>query len=269
VLTVLFADVGLYRFKQKFKSFVEQYNLREMHFLAHLRYKECEVQFFVARYEHFKKLAEEEASQKRSLNAEVAKFSQTESELRSQLNIYVEKFKQVEDTLNNSNDLFLTFRKEMEDMSKKTKRLEKENLNLQKKHDATNAKILEMAEDNQRAEGDVQMLRKKNATLESLVRRMQDQGRGNATLEPEHGTESEYDSNEEDYDEDDEVGSEDLEYDDETEEDVAMQTVPVGVVPYGPPPPPPVQAQEIAVNGHANGRVVKGLFKSVINGVNH
>jgi len=54
---------------------------------------------------------------------------------------------QVEDTLNNSNDLFMTFRKEMEDMSKKTKRLERENENLKRKHDQVNGNILKMAED--------------------------------------------------------------------------------------------------------------------------
>ncbi|RAL59921.1 hypothetical protein DID88_000547 [Monilinia fructigena] len=64
-------------------------------------------------FERERKAAEQEINRAKQLN--------------QQLNIYVEKFKQVEDTLNNSNDLFLTFRKEMEEMSKKTKRLEKEN----------------------------------------------------------------------------------------------------------------------------------------------
>jgi NACalpha-BTF3-like transcription factor len=43
---------------------------------------------------------------------------------------------QVEDTLNNSNELFLTFRREMEEMSRKTKRLEKENASLRRKYEA-------------------------------------------------------------------------------------------------------------------------------------
>lgn len=60
-----------------------------------MKTKECEVHFNVARYEHQRKLAENETNRSRTLTAQVNTFSQTETELRSQLNIYVEKFKQV------------------------------------------------------------------------------------------------------------------------------------------------------------------------------
>src|ERR1700712_442791 len=72
---------------------------------------------------------------------------------------------QVEDTLNNSNELFLTFRKEMEEMSKKTKRLEKENLTLTRKHDQTNRNILEMAEERTRDKEDLEKLRKQETNM--------------------------------------------------------------------------------------------------------
>ena len=84
-----------YRFKQKFKSFIDQYELRELHFLSIMRTKETEVQYNLARYEQARKIAESEAARSRTLTAQVSTFSQTETELRSQLNIYVEKFKQV------------------------------------------------------------------------------------------------------------------------------------------------------------------------------
>ena len=84
-----------FRFRQKFKSFAEQYELRELHFHALLRTKECEVQLGLARAEEQRKRAEDEAKKSRTLNSQVSTFSQTETELRSQLNIYVEKFKQV------------------------------------------------------------------------------------------------------------------------------------------------------------------------------
>lgn len=100
-------------------------------------------------------------------------FTKTEIELRKQLNIYVDKFKQVEETLNKSNELFMTFRKEMEQvclfcpitfaikryiyvsligvcihqMTKKTKKLEKENSAIKGKCDTMNKNILEMAEE--------------------------------------------------------------------------------------------------------------------------
>ena len=84
-----------YRFRQKFKSFIDQYDLRELHFHSLTRTKECEVQYNLARFEHQRKIAENETARSRTLSAQVSTFSQTETELRSQLNIYVEKFKQV------------------------------------------------------------------------------------------------------------------------------------------------------------------------------
>lgn len=65
-----------------------------------MKTKECEVHFNVARYEHQRKLAENESTRSRTLTAQVNTFSQTETELRSQLNIYVEKFKQVSGDFN-------------------------------------------------------------------------------------------------------------------------------------------------------------------------
>lgn len=210
-------------------------------------------------------MAENEVSRSRGLSQQVSTFSQTETELRSQLNIYVEKFKQVEDTLNNSNDLFLTFRKEMEDMSKKTKRLEKENLNLTRKHDLTNRNILEMAEERTKASKEIETLRKKNNTLESVIRRMQDQGRGGPAVDnvldaDEEGTESDYDEEEEDYDDE---GSEVVEYDDDTEEEAAFRDASSGLPTFGPVPPPLPPGsgpQALLPNGKVNGEV---------NGVKH
>ncbi|KAK3056122.1 hypothetical protein LTS18_011694, partial [Coniosporium uncinatum] len=189
-------------FKQKFKSFIDQYELRELQFTSLLRTKELELQYQVARLEQQRKAQEMESSKSHQLTRQVSTFSQTETELRSQLNIYVEKFKQlifpkVEDTLNNSNDLFLTFRKEMEEMSKKTKRLEKENSNLTRKQQATNDNILKMAEERTRMEKEMEDLRKKNERLERLCRGMQDQGRGQVAMQ-----EADIDETESEYDED-------------------------------------------------------------------
>jgi septal ring factor EnvC (AmiA/AmiB activator) len=169
---------------------------------------------------------------------------------------------QVEETLNNSNDLFLTFRKEMEEMSKKTKRLEKENQNLQRNKEVTNRNIAEMVQEREKMQDDlarktkeVEEQRKKIARLETLCRGMQAQGRGQVPMteleEDEEVTESEYE-----YEDDDEEGSE--QYDDDTEDD-AIEPVPdrrpFGPVP--PPPPPPQNPANTKVNGHrqANGQV--------------
>ena len=255
---------------------MEQYELRELHFHSLLRSKELEVQYNLAKYERERKQAEQETTRAKALNTQVQTFSKTETELRNQLNIYVEKFKQVilvhlpdpslsssppvliawqvEDTLNNSNDLFLTFRKEMEEMSKKTKRLEKENLTLTRKHDLTNRNILEMAEERTKSNQDYETLKKRNDKLKDIINQMQKQGRGlaqgmagvveNDYAEGDLGTESEYEYEDEDGDEEPSEG----EYDEDTEEEVHPKL-------FGPEKPP---TQIVPTNGVAT-----------INGVKH
>lgn len=136
-------------------------------------------------------------------------------------------------------------------MSKKTKRLEKENLALTRKHDLTNRNILEMAEERTKNNQELGALSKKNEKLTSIINQMQKQGRGvpgnmamaGGSVEREYvdadleGTESEYEYDDEEGDED---GSEEGEFDEDTEEE--LQEAPK---PFGPAPPPP------AVNGGA------------------
>ncbi|KAK0652923.1 myosin-like coiled-coil protein-domain-containing protein [Cercophora newfieldiana] len=243
-------------FRQRFKSLIDQYELRELHFHSQMRTKELEVQFNLARFEREKKNYESELTRSHKLNTQVQTFSKTEAELRQQLNVYVEKFKQVEDTLNNSNDLFLTFRKEMEDMSKKTKRLERENETLKRKHDQVNGNILKMAEERNKNLAEIEEQKKKLDKLNGIIKQMQQQGRGipqgmtepvqNGFVEPEgdiEGDESDYDDYEEGEDED--VSDDGEEYDDETEDEVHHPPQPQA---YGPERPPPAAAP--TANGH-------------------
>lgn len=214
----------------------------------------------MARFEQQRKAQELESTKSNQLTRQVSTFSQTETELRSQLNIYVEKFKQVEDTLNNSNDLFLTFRKEMEEMSKKTKRLEKENLNLTRKHEATNQNILQMAQDRTKAAKEIEQLKKRNDQLEKLCRGMQAQGRGQINMPSEQdldeeGTDSEYDE----YDDLEDEGSVEAEYDDETEEEPMEPTR----RPFGPVPPPPQSMANGNMNGQKNRQPVMGQVNGI------
>ncbi|KAL3474650.1 myosin-like coiled-coil protein-domain-containing protein [Aspergillus californicus] len=238
--------------RAKIKTIGEKFEMRELHYKSLLRSKDAEIQCLTAKFEEQRRAADNEATRCRALSSQVSTFSHTESELRSQLNIYVEKFKQVEDTLNNSNELFLTFRKEMEEMSKKTKRLEKENLTLTRKHDQTNRNILEMAEERTRNHEELDKWRKKSHHLEALCRRMQAQGRGQslaADLDADdEGTESEY---EEDYeDEEDEEGISDEEYElDSANGDHPLPQQPEKPV-FGPPPPPNL------LEARANGKAV-------------
>lgn len=165
----------------------------------------------------------------------------------------------MEDTLNNSNDLFLSFRKEMEDMSKKGKRLEKENETLKRQKEATTANIIQLAEERQDWKRKIDAADKKNEKLMSIIQQMQQQGRkvpretpstveastvevcppanhGHGAAEGE-GEESEYSEEE---------GEEEglSEFDDDTEEEPqpSEQGPPV---PYGPERPP-----QPTTNGH-------------------
>jgi membrane-associated HD superfamily phosphohydrolase len=272
-----------------------------------MRTKELEVQYNLARYEREKKAAEAEAARSRRSDAQIQTFTKTETDLRQQLHVYVEKFKQVrpplhfffttptpspaphqhdqpvfhlqsnkpailkvEDTLNNSNELFLTFRKEMEDMSRKTKRTEKENEGLKRKHDSMSSNIAKMAQDRTKHLQEIQDLKHKEGKLTNIINAMQQQGRsvvpsgatssvpGGGVPEPVDATyvngARHVDGDESDYDEyddeDEEEGSEEVDgeegYDDETEDELQHSQQQVQQ-PYGPERPPPA----VTANGHA------------------
>jgi myosin heavy subunit len=82
-------------FREKFTSFLHQYELRELQFQSLLRTKDLEIAYQIARHDALKKAQESELSKSHQLTRQVSTFSQTENELRGQLNVYVEKFKQV------------------------------------------------------------------------------------------------------------------------------------------------------------------------------
>ncbi|KAF3096365.1 hypothetical protein TWF102_006640 [Orbilia oligospora] len=236
--------------KLKFRTLIDQYEMRELHFQSLLRTKELEVQYNLARYDQKRKQADAESMRAKALHTQVSTFSQTETELRSQLNIYVEKFKQVEDTLNNSNDLFLTFRKEMEEMSKKTKRLEKENMALTRKTDLMNRNILEMAEERTRQQRELETAKKKSSKLEDICRALQSERtalenklRGVEAEEYSGGEEDEEGSEEGEEDE----GEEGSEYIEDSEEEDDEETEDEGLF-----------EDEAETNGnHVNGTVAK------------
>lgn len=159
---------------------------------------------------------------------------------------------QVEDTLNNSNDLFLSFRKEMEDMSKKGKRLEKENEGLKRQKDATAASILNMAEERQDWRQKTEAAERKSEKLLSIIQAMQQQGR---TVPPNmasaiKGMSDNHGGGEGDDESSYSNDTDDLsEFDDDTEEESQPATKQTAPVPYG-PERPPVQQAPTPINGH-------------------
>lgn len=138
----------------------------------------------------------------------------------------------------------------MEDMSKKTKRLEKENETFRRKHDATNANIFRMAEERESLKRRQDAAEKKAEKLMAIIRTMQQQGRkvpasaaGVVEGEEEGYEGSEYSGDEEE-EEDDEEGGEEGEEEEYEESEEERPRV------FGPERPPQAQQARVATNGH-------------------
>lgn len=142
----------------------------------------------------------------------------------------------------------------MEDMSKKGKRLEKENEGLKRQKEATNANIIRMAEERQEWKKKTEAAEKSRETLRGIIQAMQKQGR---TVPPSMASTLEscfsdsYGGNEGDEESDYSVDGEDdelSEFDDLTEEEARLRqrSVPVPYGPERPPQPKPAPS----VNGH-------------------
>ncbi|CAG8660952.1 2877_t:CDS:2, partial [Acaulospora colombiana] len=159
--------------KDKFRSFLEQYELREKHFNSVIRSKDLELQLYEAKLQQQKQLTEQEVNKVTSLKGQVDVLSKAEAELHRHLNVHIDKFKQVEETLNKSNELFETFRKEMGQMTQKTKKLEKENALIKGKCVTMNKNILEMAEERARDQKFIEDTKRKEVNLENLCRALQ------------------------------------------------------------------------------------------------
>ncbi|KAJ3163630.1 hypothetical protein HDU86_000213 [Geranomyces michiganensis] len=159
--------------KDKFRSFLHQYELREQHYGQMVRSRDIEIQLLEARLEQRRQAGMDEAGRIMTMGMQLRSFVKTEGDLRRQLGIYVDKFRQVEDTLQKSNDLFLTFRKEMEQMTKKSRKLEKDNATVRAKCERMNHNIIEMAEERTKAWKSVETAHAGQAKLEKLCRALQ------------------------------------------------------------------------------------------------
>lgn len=146
-------------------------------------------------------------------------------------------------------------------MSKKSKKLEKENEALKRKHELMNQNIFKMAEDRTKNLKEVEDLKRKSDKLTSIITQMQQQGRGIAPAglaagggeqslpeaeageegtEGGEGEESEYD--EEEYEEISDEGEEGEYEDEDLTEEEAHPDQPQKYGPERPPPAPAVSA---------------------------
>ncbi|KAJ4148578.1 hypothetical protein LMH87_003042 [Akanthomyces muscarius] len=251
-------------FRVRFKSFIEQYELRELHFHSQMRTKEIELQYHLSRFDRDKKASEAELAKMRQLQTQVQTLSRSETQLRTELNMYMDKLGEacnVKAALDQRDDIAARQRKEMQDQSKKAKRLEKENEALRRQKEATAANIIRMAEERQDLKIKMDAADKKTEKLMSIIQQMQHQGRRvpsemASTVESHktHG-ESTAPGEDSDYSEDAEEEGEGSDQDDTEEELPPSRPQPpqpgpaTNKVPYGPerPPIPPGSA---AINGH-------------------
>ena len=143
-------------------------------------------------------------------------------------------------------------------MSKKGKRLEKENEILKRQKEATAANIIRMAEERQECKKRLDSAEKKVDKLMSIIQQMQQQGRKGPpglanVMESIHsdshgGAEGDDESDYSNEGEDEELS----EFDDDTEEENQPADKDPTPIPYGPerPPPPTQQRATVATNGH-------------------
>lgn len=146
-------------------------------------------------------------------------------------------------------------------MSKKTKRLEKENLALSRKSETTNRNLLEMAEERTRHQKELDMLKKKNIKLENLCRALQAERTklehelrredGDELLEGSEDDSGEYEDSGDGYDDGSEEGSEEDQAED-TEEELL--------------PEESLQQEAVGMGLEKNGKV-KSMVATMKNGI--
>jgi chromosome segregation ATPase len=170
-------DDDVHELRRLNTSLQEQYDLREKHFQVAIKSRELELLIIDTKLNEARQQATEERNGLARIKAQLQHTIASEQELRKQLSVYVDKFRQVEETLNRSNELFTTFRREMDQMTKKTRRLERDNQALKQKSDTTNRNILEMAEEVKKAQTLLAESEKRKHQLEKLCRAMQNDAR--------------------------------------------------------------------------------------------
>ncbi|KAL1895201.1 hypothetical protein Sste5346_005346 [Sporothrix stenoceras] len=81
-------------FRERFKSMIDQYELRELHFHSLMRTKELEVQYNMARFERERKRAEAEVALSQRLQEQVAELSRSEAKMQAEMKLILEKIEQ-------------------------------------------------------------------------------------------------------------------------------------------------------------------------------
>jgi len=185
------------RAREQLRNIVEQYNLREQHFNSILRSKDLEVKLYEAKLVQQTEVSIQEHQKVLSYKQQHEMSQQRENDLRTQLETYAEKFEQVQDAINKSNEVFNAFKREMEQvwkfflsfspvangpvsfnqMTKKLKKMEKENEGLKTRCESMSKNINELQDEKAKHLQLLDTQKTQKAQLESLCRALHNERR--------------------------------------------------------------------------------------------
>ncbi|XP_045779523.1 gamma-taxilin isoform X2 [Maniola jurtina] len=169
---------------EKFKSVVQQYQLREQQVEKMAKQMTLESQLSDAKLQ--KAALEHQAEKERLLSdletlkmnlaqyrAKNMELQGNESGLRSQLAVYTDKYDEFQNALVKSNQVFGGFKEQMEKMSKKIQKLEKESLSWKKRWETSQTALLDMCGERQASEERAAAAARHLQQMQSLCRTLQ------------------------------------------------------------------------------------------------
>ncbi|CAI7837635.1 unnamed protein product, partial [Closterium sp. NIES-53] len=104
---------------------------------------------------------------------QVIDLLKSEKELRGQLALYIDKFDQFQGTLSKSNEVLGTMKKEMDKMTKRIKKLEKDNSELRAKSEKSDVSLIELLDERAAQRKQLETLQAQKQKLEGLCRLLQ------------------------------------------------------------------------------------------------
>ncbi|KAJ8708984.1 hypothetical protein PYW07_008810 [Mythimna separata] len=169
---------------EKFKSVVQQYQLREQQVDKMAKQMALETQLSDAKMQ--KANLEHQADKERLLaemeqakvtlaqyRAKIMELQGTETSLRGQLAVYTDKYDEFQNALVKSNQMFGGFKEQMEKMSKKIKKLEKESLSWKTRWETSQTALLDMCGERQASEERAAAASRQLQHMQSLCRTLQ------------------------------------------------------------------------------------------------
>ncbi|KAL4717154.1 hypothetical protein ACJJTC_017041 [Scirpophaga incertulas] len=169
---------------EKFKSVVQQYQLREQQVDKMAKQMALETQLSDAKLQ--KASLEHQAEKERLVSemehmkvnlaqshAKILELQGTETALKSQLLVYTDKYDEFQNALVKSNQVFGGFKEQMDMMSKKIKRLERESMSWKKRWETSQTALLDMCGDRQSSEEKVAAATRQLHHMQSLCRTLQ------------------------------------------------------------------------------------------------